>query len=153
MEQNKNTDKDKLNSIKSFFNESLIKETQKLQNKKNLINNNLDGKEILKYLNLDNTDFYSCCLIKPGLHIRGYIIINKDNLDFIGFPRKINDINQLYCDNERNNNICYGSLLSYNNFYYFNIKYDDIICAYKKIYCFKDDGIEIFTKQNKSYYF
>ncbi len=51
MEQNKNTDKDKLNSIKSFFNESLIKETQKLQNKKNLINNNLDGKEILKYLN------------------------------------------------------------------------------------------------------
>ena len=51
MEQNKNTDKDKLNSIKSFFNESLIKESKKLQNKTNLINNNLDGKEILKYLN------------------------------------------------------------------------------------------------------
>ena len=51
MEQNKNTDKDKLNSIKSFFNESLTKESKKLQNKKNLINNNLDGKEILKYLN------------------------------------------------------------------------------------------------------
>ena len=153
MEQNKNTNNDKLNSIKSFFNESLIKESKKLQNKTNLINNNLDGKEILKYLNLDNTDFYSYCLIKPGLHIRGYIIINKGNFDFIGFPRKINDINHLYCDNERNNNICYGSLLSYNNFYYFNIKYDDIICAYKQIYCFKDDGIEIFTKQNKSYYF
>ncbi len=51
MEQNKNTDNDKLNSIKSFFNQSLIKESKKLQNKTNLINNNLDGKEILKYLN------------------------------------------------------------------------------------------------------
>ena len=105
---------------------------------------------MLKKLNLLNFTFYSCCLIKPGLHITGYIIINKDSFDFIGFPREINDMSSLYCDEK---NICYGTLRKFNNFYYLNVKNEDIQYIYKKYYAFKDDALEIFTKRNKSYYF
>ena len=154
MGKNNNIYNERLDKVKSVFGFDILNDnSNKIINEINLNQINLNGYEILKYLHLDNTDYYSCCLIKPGLHIRGYIIINKDNFDFIGFPRKINDINELYCSNEKGNNICYGSLMIYKNFYYFNIKFDDIISVYKKIYCFKDDGLEIFTKQNKSYYF
>ena len=62
------------------------------------------------------------------------------------------DKNYYYCDPNKNN-LCFGSLRKNNNFYYLNIKFEDILYIYKRYYAFIDDGLEIFTKQNKSYYF
>ena len=39
------------------------------------------------------------------------------------------------------------------NFYYLKINIEDIIYIYKIYLTFIDDGLEIFTKYNKSYYF
>ena len=91
-------------------------------------------------------------MVKQGLHITGYIIFNKDNFDFLGFPREMKNKNYYYSDPNKNN-LCFGSLRKNNDFYYLNIKFDDILYIYKRYYAFIDDGLEIFTKQNKSYYF
>ena len=116
-------------------------------NNKNIITDN----DILKYYFKITETVFPCCQIKPGLHITGYIICKKDEFDFIGFPREINDPNYLFYDNEKK--MCYGSFFKTNKIYYLNIKYIDIMFVYKKKYIFKDNAIEIFTRQNKSYFF
>ena len=115
-------------------------------------NYQIKDEDILSYFKLNNYDLFSCCLIKQGLHIPGYIIKKADDFSFIGFPRKLNDVEKLYCD-ESKDNMCQGSLYKSNKIYFLNIRIENIIYSYKKNYCFKDDAIEFFTKQNKSYYF
>ena len=175
MKENDLKIKDKINitsnDFKIFNNDNEIKdeiiETSPNTNKDNKINIEAPKEliiehQILKYYKLYDKYFYSCCLVKQGLHITGYIIFNKDNFDFfifnkdnfdfLGFPREMKDKNYYYCDPNKNN-LCFGSLRKNNDFYYLNIKFDDILYIYKRYYAFIDDGLEIFTKQNKSYYF
>ena len=139
-----NTKKSNINNdMKEINNEKII------QNKNKFI---LEEK-ILEYFGIINKDIYSCCLLKPGLHITGYFIINKNNsFDFFGFPRELVDKNNYHISSKKKK-FCYGSLRKYDKFYYFQIKNKDITFIYKRKYAFIDDGLEIFTKQKKSYYF
>ena len=115
-------------------------------------NNKISDSDIINYLKINDKNIISCCLIKQGLHIPGFIIKKTSDFNFIGFPREMSDIDKFYCDGKKDN-ICHGSLRKYNKFYYLNIRLDDIVTVYKRNYAFKDDSLEIFTKQNKSYYF
>ena len=129
--------------------DNIIKQI-KLKNEDN--NYTIKDEDILSYFKLNNYDLFSCCLIKQGLHIPGYIFRKGEEFSFIGFPRQLNDVEKLYCD-EFKDNLCHGSLYKLNKIYFLNIRLENIIYSYKKNYCFKDDAVEFFTKQNKSYYF
>jgi len=134
--------------------EDIQKETINDKKEINLNSNNINlitDDDILKYYFKITDTAYSCCLIKPGLHITGFIICKKEEFDFIGFPRQLNDPNIFFYDNEKK--MCYGSYFKSNNVYYLNIKFENIVFVYKKKYIYKDNAIEIFTKQNKSYFF
>ena len=101
-------------------------------------NNNENNKidfERLFYLKKKDR-LYSCCLIRQGIHITGYIMLNQDSFEFISLKRILNDKENYYFDKEKN--ICYGAIKQYDKIYY---------------YCYKDDSLEIFVRQNKSYYF
>ena len=130
-------------------------DNQKDKNNETIIQNNNESiieQKILEYFGIKNKDIYSCCLLKPGLHIKGYFIFNNDNsFDFLGFPRKLVDKNNYYINSK--SDICYGSLRQCDKFSYLHIKIKDITYIYKRNYAFKDDSLEIFTKQKKSYYF
>ena len=159
------------NLIEKDFNEIKV---EILKNKKNTDNNNSiydslnlnqnniklgsDKDVLIYYFKIPESSFttietqiYSCCLIKQSLHIPGYIICKKEEFDFISFPRELKDNNNLFFDNEKK--ICYGSIFKNDKIYYLNIKLTDITFVYKKYYIFKDNSLEIFTKEFKSYFF
>ncbi len=116
-------------------------------------NNNESNKidfERLFYLKKKDR-LYSCCLIRQGIHITGYIMLNQDSFEFISLKRILNDKENYYFDKEKN--ICYGGIKQYDKIYYLKINFNDIKVVYKRNYCYKDDSLEIFVRQNKSYYF
>ena len=116
------------------------------ENIQNIIYEKISNK---KYKN----NIFSCCLIKNGYHITGYIILEKENkyFEFIGFPMNLCDEEKYYWDIKKN--ICFGSIMQFNKIYYLKIKIKNITYVYKRLYAYKDDSLEIFTKDNKSYYF
>ena len=97
---------------------------------------------------------FECCLIKSTNHIKGVIKKNENNFEFIGYDYQI-DENALYYDKVRER--CYGSVYSKENEkdkeYYLNVKISDIDLLFKREYFFVNHSIEIFCKNNKSYYF
>ena len=141
---------------KSFIDDDFEQiKIETLNNKKKILekeNETISDKDILiYYFKIHENNVYSCCLIKQGLHIQGYIIPKKDEFDFIGFPRNLKDPNYLYYDEGKN--LCFGSFYKKNNIYYLNIKISNILFVYKRFYIFKDNALEFFTKENKSYFF
>jgi len=110
-----------------------------------------DNSNIISFFKLKEKDFYYCCLIKIGMHIPGFLILKSEKIIFIGFPnRKMKDEENFYCDKDEN---CFGSFIKNKKMYFLKLKFENISLAYKKIYAFKDNALEIFTKDNKSYYF
>ena len=141
-----------------------------------LSDNNIIFKEIKNYLSknpLNNIEFEKCCLIKKIYHVKGKIGIlkkeddsrafeivyisnekeedytcNKDiKKDELGFKIKIR---------EKLKNICYGSIFKCPQKEYnkkISIKSEDIIFILIREYFHRVSGIEIFTNNNKSYYF
>ena len=97
---------------------------------------------------------FECCLIKSTNHIKGVIKINENNFEFIAFDYKIEE-DDLFYDKKRNR--CYGSVYSIinekDNEYYLNIKISDVDLIFKRQYFFMNHSIELFCKNNKSYYF
>ncbi len=122
---------------------------------------NFYDKFSINFFNFDNqenkSDFeYNVCHIKPLIHDKGFIEINKKNILFYSYPYYINNNDNENFDTERKS--CYGCL--------FNLKEKNSkILRYKKIkinnikyyivrkYLFEKNAIEIFTNNNKSYYF
>ena len=115
----------------------------------------------INFFNFDNQENksdleYNVCHIKPLIHDKGFIEINKKNILFYSYPYYINNNDNDNYDTERKS--CYGCL--------FNLKEKNSkILRYKKIkinnikyyivrkYLFEKNAIEIFTNNNKSYYF
>jgi len=108
----------------------------------------------------------NCCLIKKMYHVKGKMKIDKletDLLDSIFFLSNKDDTNEK-CnkknDNQKkssyNSHLCYGSVFSClkkdkNRLIY--IPRDKIMFAILRVYYYRNSGLEIFTSNNKSYYF
>ena len=126
--------------------------------------NTLPEKLIINYL--DNNDIcqnIKCCLIKKLYHIKGIIkalelsdsdfqIFFSSNTKENGIKCNKNDINK----NEYNPNLCYGSVftcLEKDKKMLLLIPRYKIMFVLLRIYYYRPTGLEIFTSDNKSYYF
>ena len=154
---------EKKNANKYFYN--FYKPT-----KNNLINNNNKRKN--KYKDNITGHILECCIVKITNHIKGYIITRKNYFEFVYIEEEMK-INE----NEENNNIynnlisnseddlsydkdmgcCFGSIFKIQKRdkekIYFFINYENIKYFFIRNYYYRDTAIEIFTEQNKTYFF
>ena len=108
----------------------------------------------------DNFNGDLCCFIKRSHHIKGklefiYEKYNSQIITEIKFRSFINMANRKCCNNN-NKNLCYGSLFPSNKKdlgITINIKIKDILLIIIRLYYYRLSGLEIFAKNNKSYYF
>ena len=96
---------------------------------------------------------FDSCLIKTELHICGIFYNNSKEIGFYSSDR-IPSNNEEY-DTLRQ--VCFGSIykpqMNKYNYYYICIPYNEINFILKKKYYFKKTGLEIYTINNKSYFF
>ena len=121
----------------------------------NLVNTFLDNHDISKDL--------KCCLIKKLYHIKGFIIaLEISDSDFqIFFSSNNKDDGEkcnknIYNQNVYNSNLCYGSVfpcLEKDKKRLLFIPKHKIMFVLLRIYYFRPTGLEVFTSDNKSYYF
>ena len=139
-----------------------------------IYNNNLNDSLVENFLeiNLDinnkkinNKKKYYCCLIKKMYHIKGEMRAisssnSKSKIKIIFIPN-INEIdtsNKNTKKNEENNNsnLCYGSVfkcLEKEKKRLLIIPLDKVLFILLRVYYYRNSGLEIFTVDNKSYYF
>ena len=138
----------------------------------NILNENF----LIKFIDKNGIEEgVNCCLIKKMYHVKGKIKIdklNEDSFDSIFFLSNNNEINKIkeineinekcnkIIDNQNkksyNSHLCYGSVFSClqkdkNRLIY--IPRDNIMFAILRVYYYRSSGLEIFTSDNKSYYF
>ena len=117
-------------------------------------------KNILSQENIDNyldnnkiTNTIKCCLIKKMYHIKGEIyILNNSKIVFSSSNEEYKE----KCNNDNNDDLCYGSVFSClekDRKRLISIPKDNVMFALKRIYYYRLSGLEIFTFDNKSYYF
>ena len=129
-----------------------------IEKENNLNDNNNNDKKNKKY--------FLSCLVKPSHHIKGVCFIDEKKINFkvflnqktgnamsgveIGFTNKDDDY-----DSERQT--CFGSYFVCHpkdkDLYKISINYDDIKWFFRRRYYYKNSGLEIFTINNKSFYF
>ena len=140
-------------------------------------NNNLNDTLVQNFLDINlnlifnnnnkiiNKTKYFCCLIKKMYHIKGEIraisssdskqkkkIIFIANLDQKGTCNKNNNKN----DEKDNSSLCYGSVfkcLEKEKKRILVIPLENILFVLLRVYYYRNSGLEIFTVDNKSYYF
>ena len=158
----------------NFMRKVYTKTSLKLAESLTKIANNLDfGKEeefaiIQKDKNSkeEKSNYFLSCLVKTSHHIKGVCFIDDKNLDFkvflnqktgsamsgieIGFTTNDEDYDQ-----ERHT--CFGSYFvchpKDNDLYKISIKYNDIKWIFRRRYYYQNSGLEIFTINNKTFYF
>ena len=129
----------------------------------NILNENF----LVKYIDKNEiVEGINCCLIKKMYHVKGKIKIDKlddDSFDSIFFLSNNNETDgkcNKKIDNQKknsyNSHLCYGSVFSClkkdkNRLIY--IPRDNIMFAILRVYYYRVSGLEIFTSNNKSYYF
>ena len=108
-------------------------------------------------------EYATCCLVKSTHHIKGLFYIKNKNIRFKNlYGQKVE--NELEIElNEKDDNFdiergdCYGSYFKKyekdKNLYKISINMNDIKLILKKKYYYKNSSIEIFTGNNKSYFF
>ena len=148
-----------------FNSENLYKQREEVLNydfSLDKFENNLNNKIIENCL--DNNNIYKtekCCLIKKMYHIKGEIgIFQKSQKDFtiIFSSCKINEekCNKKNDNKNFNSNLCYGSVFSClekDKKRLIILPKDKIMFAIIRVYYYSLSGLEIFTIDNKSYYF
>ena len=132
--------------------------------------NNIISKNIEKYLKKQQNQ-EKCCLVKSTHHIKGYISIIE--MDYNGvdcfelyFFSYMSQTTEPICNNTTNSeenideksskNLCYGSIFPCPKKDYgiiFKIKSKDILFILIREYYHRISAIEIFTYDNKSYFF
>ena len=120
-----------------------------------LNNNNIFIKNIS-----DNFNGDLCCFIKKTHHIKGRLefIYEKFNTQIISELkfRSFKNMENRKCCNNKSKNLCYGSLFrsTFRDLAItINIKIKDILLIIIRLYYYRLSAFEIFTKNNKSYYF
>ena len=105
-----------------------------------------------------------CCLIKKMYHIKGEIGFELVNRNFSllfstsnkDYEEKCNKKDTNNKKKEYNHHLCYGSVfpcLNKDRKRFILIPKDKIMFAIRRVYYYKPSGLEIFTSDNKSYYF
>ena len=144
------------------------------------ISNNLDfGKEEEEYSMVDERNssrrgssihtpkiYFLCCLVKISHHIKGVCFVDENKLNFKVFlnqqtGKSMNNVNLAFTENDEDydpeRKTCFGSYFMFHhkdkNLYKISIKYDEIKWIFRRRYYFKNSALEIFTTQNKSFYF
>ena len=108
----------------------------------------------------DNFNGDLCCFVKKSHHIKGKLefIYDKYNTQIISeikFRSFINMANRKCCNNNTRN-LCYGSLFDARKKdlgITVNIKIKEILFIVIRLYYYRLSAFEVFTKNNKSYYF
>ena len=126
-------------------------------NCENIYKVNLHSFKNEQKLDFINSKYLNCCLVKATHHILGFMLINQDKLEFFGKTFKNPEINR---ENDphynSNQNKCFGNLIeSYheNEDYYLTIRFINIRYAYLRKYYYSNLGVEIYTFNNKNYFF
>ena len=105
---------------------------------------------------------HPCCYVTQMSHIKGYLYLNKLYCSFFqniynNENNKDNNDNKLKKDEDydEEKKLCYGSYLKLNKskYVYINIKYKSIQYIFLRRYYYKDSAIELYTSNNKVYYF
>ena len=129
--------------------------------KENKTNDNNNATNLKK-----NKKYFLSCLVKPSHHIKGVCFIDEKRINFkvflnqktgnamsgveVGFTTKDDDY-----DKERQT--CFGSYFVCHpkdkDLYKISINYDDIKWFFRRRYYYQNSGLEIYTVNNKSFYF
>ena len=111
------------------------------------------NEEQLNFINDKN--YKKCCLVKITNHIIGFMNYEKDKIEF--FSKKLLQTDRGNDPHYNlNKNKCFGTLLEtyhQNEDYYLKIKKDNIKYAIKRTYYYTKTGFEIYTYDNKNYFF
>ena len=158
-ETKNNTNENNENNIQYYLIEEIRNNIfPELNNYINMISNN----NIFEFNNSHPTkksylirNSYSCCYIKPDTHVEGYLSMNEKKIRFVMniYSNNIEKFNEEEYDKERG--CCYGCIIKYKNnnkFITFSIKYSSIKLIFLRKYYYWDSALEIFTRENKSYY-
>ena len=115
---------------------------------------------INNYLDLDPfycpiyyKDGFDCCIVKLLYHIRGKLIIENEYIEFYSVSlneEQTKNFENFDNDKER----CIGAMFKTHkdSLYYLKIFFNDIKFIFNRKYIFEDNALEIFYKNNKSYY-
>lgn len=122
-------------------------------------------------------NFYHCCFVKPSHHIKGVFFVNESNISFRVFINQIKGNNiisdedfesdssnknrgnfKVYDDGfDFERNTCFGSYFVYHDkdkdTLTFTIPYDKMIYLFRRRYYQRNNSVEFFSKNHKSYYF
>ena len=151
-----------------------FKSNKKLYEKLLEISNNLDlGKEE-EFTILENDTnnankkqkYFLSCLVKTSHHIKGVCFIDDNNLNFKIFLNQktgnaMNGIELAFTneddDYDKDRHTCFGSYLVCHHkdkdLYKISINYNEIKWIFRRRYYYKNSALEIYTINNKSYYF
>ena len=142
----------------------------------NKFKDTLNNQFIKNFLDNDNNELnnsYKCCLVKKLYHVKGRLgwIIEaqkNQNNNNINKSKSTNQIQFSFyflsdlkfttnkCNKKDNSNLCYGSIfpsMEKENNRIIYLPRNKIIFAIIRVYYFRISAIEIFTNNNKSYYF
>ena len=103
-----------------------------------------------------------CCIVKPTHHIKGNITAKKNYFHFLYEDNSNKTLETLQDELENDPNFdkdmgcCYGSIFKNQkkdkDNISFILEYSNIKYMFIRVYFYKESGLEIYTKTNKSYY-
>ena len=112
------------------------------------------------------TSYYLCCLVKPSHHIKGVLYVTEKGITFKVFlnQKSGNSLSGVEIffkstdeDYDTDRKTCFGSYFVWHHkdvdISSFSISFDQIKLFFRKRYYYKNSGMEIFSKNNKSYFF
>ena len=138
------------------------------QYNENIENKTFSSKEIFELLfqnklnsinedNVQSENIYTCCIVKPTHHIKGYVTTESAGIAFTYCPdNETKELLEKDPSYDKDMGACFGSTFKR------HYKDKDIVCyeiSYKSIefmfirnYFYQETGIEIYTYQKKSYF-
>ena len=156
----------------NLHNEQRISIDKREKNKNDIftsqLSSDLKNKNSLKLSTLDskitsNTSLIlNCCIVKPTHHIKGNIITKKKYFQFLCEDNSNKTLEMIQEEIENDPNYdkdmgcCFGSIFKNikkdkdNNAFY--LEYSNIKYMFIRIYFYRESGLEIYTRTNKSYF-
>ena len=154
--------KSQYNNIWDYYNSNYIEQ-------KNDYNENktLSSKEIFELLfqnklssineeNVQSENLYTCCIVKPTHHIKGYASTEKTGITFTYCPdNETKELLEKDPSYDKDMGACFGSTFKRyhkdKDIIYLEIKYKSIEFMFIKSYFYQETGLEIYTYEKKSY--
>ena len=107
--------------------------------------------------NIKSEHLYMCCMVKPTHHVKGYVSTEKDSIKFSYYPRNEEENQTNNINYDKDMGACFGSTFKSHhtdkNIIFFTIKYNNIKFLFKRQYFYQETGVEIYTEENKSFFF